>query len=58
MSIRPTKEVYLSALGIACTLGRGKQEIAEPCLKQRASATYPNLVLLCQRNCAGRKNPF
>lgn len=58
MSVRPTREVYLSALGIACTLGRGKQEIAEALFEAKGVRDMSECILLSQRNVPVGKIPF
>lgn len=50
--------VYLSALGIACALGRGKHEVAKALFETHGDAPMPEWTLLSQKNVPSGKIPF
>ncbi len=50
--------VYLSALGIACTLGRGKEEVAKSLFEESCNSINSEWTLLSQKNVPVGKIPF
>lgn len=50
--------VYLSALGIACALGRGKHEVAKALFETNDDPSMPEWALLNQKNVPVGKIPF